>query len=220
MADETDKQRRARELYERGIVHYPLFGGSGGAGAASDDFNRSPGGGGGWVGVDYGAGGHVYVTSNRTDPLVPDLSLLDRSRWHQVQEPTEEEKQEMEWVNREAAEVAADILSDERKSAMKEAVAAAVAHFREMLEGASCGSVFRFRKDNDEGKHYWYAAIKSGKAWYTTANTGPRVLEDDDALIHWLISLGAHEAPADLSQGEAHVKELAGPIETTATEEA
>jgi hypothetical protein len=132
--------------------------------------------------------------------FVPDLSQLESNR-----KPTEEERAEMSWTNPEAATLAREILTQEKMDALRDRVTEEVAQYRVLLAGANCGSVFSFKKTHpeDASKHYWYAAIKSGDAWYTTARD-KRVIESDEALIEWLISLGAMEAQHELTAGETH----------------
>ena len=124
----------------------------------------------------------------------------------------------MTWSNPEAADIAREILQDEKREGLREKITEAVAHYRAMLADAHCGSVFSFMKENDEGKHYWYAAIKNGDKWYTTAQN-PRVIDSDDAFITWLVGLGAHESKAtELTQGAAKTALALGPIEASSTD--
>lgn len=191
----TDKHTRtmaARELYDRGVISYDA--------GLSGIFPR-------------------IISTNNTNRLVPDLNQLigQEFRIH-LTAPTQEERQEMAWQNPEAADIAREILQNEMREGLREKVGEAVAHYREMLEGAHCGSVFSFMKENDEGKHYWYAAVKNGDKWYTTAQN-PRVINSDDEFITWLIGLGAHESKAaELTVGAAHTALALGPIDSTATD--
>ena len=205
----TDKHARAmaaRELYDRGVIG--VFGGGGGG-----------------SGVVYGGGGgggyssHVFKV-NTTDRLIPDLTQISADQLRTIfNQPTPEERQEMTWSNPEAADIAREILQDEKREGLREKITEAVAHYRAMLADAHCGSVFSFMKENDEGKHYWYAAIKNGDKWYTTAQN-PRVIDNDDKLIEWLVGLGAHESKAaELTEGAAHRAAMAlGPIDTSSTD--
>jgi hypothetical protein len=143
-------------------------------------------------GVQY-PGFRVFTTPN-TSGWIP--SAIDG--WHPGlmhytanRNQTEEEVQEMGWTNPEARDIAREILSEKKREELRGEVTEAVAHLTELIEGATCGSVFTFRKTNEEtGKHYWYAAIKNGDRWYTTAQN-PRQLDSDEAFIEWLITLEA-----------------------------
>lgn len=212
-----------QNLYDQGVVSdeflRTLNVGGGGAGSA----------GGGWYAGGGGGGGgfaRVFATDN-TNRLVPDLDQiigtplrvqLRDGNIHTINRiPSEEERQEMAWSDTDAQEIARDILREQKKEGLREKVTAAVAGYREMLAGANCGSVFSFMKVNEKGDHYWYAAIKNGGKWYTTAQS-PRVLEDDDAFIEWLVLLQAYESEAtELTQGAAHKALELGPIDTTAS---
>ena len=128
---------------------------------------------------------------------------------------SEEEREEMTWTNPEARDIAREILSEKKKGALREEVEAAVSHLQEMIAGATCGSVFTFRKTGDNGKHYWYAAIKNGDRWYTTAQN-PRQLDDDNAFIEWLITLEAWKSEGlELTAGSIPERQM---LEATATE--
>ena len=210
------KEKRARDIrdiYDRGLINDGVFkqnyqqqwipstmgGGGGGAGYASGGNSIWPA-----QHVQYfvaggGGGGNVFTEVNR-------------------KQLSQEEKQEMAWTNPEARDIAREIIHEEKREGLREKITEVVANYRKMLEGAHCGSVFSFMKLNDEGKHYWYAAIKNGGKWYTTAHD-PRVLEDDDALITWLVALEAYESEAsELTVGAAHTALALGPIDSTATE--
>ena len=205
----------ARALYDRGVIN---FGGGMAGGMVGDQWHWGSGGGGG--------GGSLFMhygdNSNSPDRLIPHLTQMQITpeALRQLKESlqTPEERQEMQWQNPEAADIAREILTDAKREGLREKITEAVAHYREMLEGAHCGSVFSFVKENDEGKHYWYAAIKNGDKWYTTAYS-PRVINSDDEFITWLVGLGAHESKAsELTVGAAHEALALGPIETTATD--
>ena len=236
-----DKEARAlaaREHYERGLISdaalrqlyeqrwipsaidgwHPGMGGGGGGGGGSVHY----GGGGGGAGF---SSQRVFLTDD-FNRLIPDLDLLGQPFRVQVQgnqikninRITEEERQEMEWSSPDARDIAREILSEEKREGLREKVTEAIAGYREMLADAHCGSVFSFMKKNDKGEHYWYAAIKNGGKWYTTAQS-PRVLENDDALIEWLVLLQAYESEAtELTAGAAHKALALGPVDTTATE--
>ena len=147
----------------------------------------------------------------------PLLNSYDSQFFTALKQQTPEEVQEMAWSNPEAADIAREILTDAKREGLREKITEAVADYRKMLEGAHCGSVFSFMKESDDGKHYWYAAIKNGDKWYTTAN--PRILNSDDEFITWLVGLGAHESKAsELTVGAAHEALALGPIEATAVE--
>lgn len=129
---------------------------------------------------------------------------------------TEEEVQEMAWTNPEARDIAREILSEQKKEELRAEVTEAVRHLQEMVAGSSCGSVFTFRKTNEEnGKHYWYAAIKNGDRWYTTAQN-PRQLDSDEAFIEWLITLEAWKSEGlELTAGSIPERPV---LKATATE--
>jgi hypothetical protein len=172
-AEHLARQRAeaTREAYDRGYVSRALP--LGGGGVSWGAFGGGGGGGGGTVRAVYGGGG------GGGSVFVPDLSQLESNR-----KPTEEERAEMSWTNPEAATLAREILTQEKMDALRDRVTEEVAQYRVLLAGANCGSVFSFKKTHpeDASKHYWYAAIKSGDAWYTTARD-KRVIESDEALI-------------------------------------
>lgn len=152
------------ELYDRGFVHLPSTAGIGGWIPSMLD---------GWhPGMGLPAPGTRFSTG------------------HDITYTREEVEEDMDWTNPQAGGIAREILTEQKKEGLREEVTAAVAHLQEMIAGASCGSVFTFRKSNESGKHYWYAAIKNGGKWYTTAQN-PRILPDDEAFIEWLITLEA-----------------------------
>lgn len=180
----TDKEARAlaaRELYNRGVFAMKP---------------PEPG---------YTFEGHpVRVVNSDGTNWIP--SLIDG--WHPGMKtvlqlpPTPEEVQEMAWTNPEARDIAREILSEKKKEELRGEVTEAVQRLQELIGGSSCGSVFTFRKTNEEnGKHYWYAAIKNGDKWFTTAQN-PRQLESDEAFIEWLITLEAWKSEGlELTQG-------------------
>ena len=219
---ETDgyEDEEPREIYDRGIIDqrwipslidgwHPGMGGVGGGGGAGNVFVGG-GGGGGYM--------HHVFSTDHTSPLTPDLSQLI-GREFQItvpKQPTEEEVQEMSWTNPEARDIAREILSEKKKEALRGEVTAAVATLTEMVADAKCGSVFTFRKTNEEnGKHYWYAAIKNGDKWFTTAQS-PRQLDNDEAFIEWLINLEAWKSEGlELTQGSIPEHRM---LEATATD--
>jgi hypothetical protein len=101
---------------------------------------------------------------------------------------------DMAFTNPQAAEIAREILDEKTRGELRSTVEAAVAELTTFLMDTDCGSTLTFVKHNDQGKHYYYAAVKNGGKWYTTAQS-PRVIEDDDALIEWLIGLEIYTAP-------------------------
>jgi hypothetical protein len=119
--------------------------------------------------------------------------------------------------NPHAQDLAREILDNRTTAGLRDKVEAAVAHLTELVADTQCGSTLTFMKVTDNGKHYFYAAVKNGEKWYTTAQN-PRVLEDDDRLIEWLIGLEIWEAPQLEVTTSRHAHELSAPIETTATE--
>lgn len=131
---------------------------------------------------------------------------------------SEETDMPASWSNQAAADLAREILQDKSKGELKDRVEQAVVHLQELISETECGATLTFVKTKDEGKkHYFYAAVKNGEKWYTTA-ANPRILENDDALITWLIGLEIWEAPQlDIRRNSYHA-ELASPIEATATE--
>jgi hypothetical protein len=144
------------------------------------------------------------------------IITTDQIQIHWTNPLTEEQVQDMSWQNPQAAQLAREILDEETRSKLKETVTEAVRALREQLTDAPCGSVYSFMKTNDKGDHYWYACIKNGGKWYTTAQN-PRVLQDDNQLIEWLISLEVYESPvAELTPGHGHADAAA--IEATSTE--
>lgn len=199
-----------QEIYDRGILSPgcfdQLFVGGGGGRGASPPF---------WSG-----GGGAGFTTHSTDLTQQLLSSpITAKQLLKIKEQlqTPEERQEMAWTDQEAASLAKEILQEERREGLREKVSAAVAHYRELLAGATCGSTFTFMKTNEKGEHYFYACVKNADVWYTTAQN-PRTIDTDEKFIEWLIGLGAHEsAYAELSAGAGH-KEL-GPIDATATAE-
>lgn len=100
----------------------------------------------------------------------------------------------MTFTNPNAAKLAREILDDEEKEQLKEVVTAAVTELRVLVADTKCGSTLTFKKESDDGKHFFYAAVKSGSKWYTTAHA-PRVLDSDDDLIEWLIGLEIYKRP-------------------------
>lgn len=152
----------------------------------------------------------AYIPS-LIDGWHPDMNNIPR-------QPTPEERQEMTWTNPEARDIAREILSEKKKDELRVEVTEAVANLQEMVAGSACGSVFTFRKTNDGGRHYWYAAIKNGGKWYTTANN-PRILDNDELFIEWLISLEAWKSEGLELQLPAGVSPERPVLETTATDE-
>lgn len=157
--------------------------------------------------------------------LIPDLQVFTTNNTSRPRpapkrrRPTKEERQEMSWQNPAAAKLAREILNDKTEGALREKVTEAVAHLSELVADTECGSTLTFMKTNDDGKHYFYACVKNGERWYTTAQA-PRVLDSDDELIEWMIGLEIFE-PAQLEvQASKHVHALAAgaPIEATAVD--
>lgn len=119
------------------------------------------------------------------------------------------------WTNPDAAEIARDILRDKTKGALRGRVEAAVEALQALVSDTQCGSTLTFMKTLDGGGHYFYAAVKNGDKWYTTANN-PRVIQGDDDFITWLIGLEIYETDQIEIAPSAHLHAL--PVETTATE--
>lgn len=120
------------------------------------------------------------------------------------------------FYNQDAQDLAHEILSDKTRDELRGRVEATIARLQDLIEGTSCGSTLTFKKENDEGKHYYYAAVKNGGRWYTTARD-PRVLESDDQLIEWLIGLEIWDSSNSIALGSGSESEHL-PIETTAEE--
>lgn len=128
----------------------------------------------------------------------------------------EEKEEDMSFTNQAARELAEELLADQSKRGLRETVETAIENLKALIADTDCGSTLTFMKTKDDGKqHYFYACVKNGGKWYTTAQN-PRVLEDDNALIAWLIGLEIYEAPMLEVTPPAHRHELANPIETTA----
>lgn len=160
--------------------------------------NNSGWSGGGGGGVTYGGGGGGDGGSYRAPSI--DFSSLPSmlNGWYPGKITTNKDD-DMAFTNPQAAEIAREILDEETKGKLRERVTEAVATLREQITGAACGSVFSFRKDNDQGKHYWYAAIKNGDKWYTTAGDirgGRLTLDSDEDFITWLIGLEVYDSPS------------------------
>lgn len=138
---------------------------------------------------------YIVSTSDRTN-YIP--SMLDG--WHPgrpinesafgliIDTSTDKDNDMPSFTNPAAAALAREILDKDVKDRLRTRVEGAIVNLRTQLAGANCGSVFSFRKENDQGKHYWYAAIKNGGRWYTTAQA-PRVLQNNEEFIEWLIGL-------------------------------
>lgn len=164
-------------------------------------------------------------TSDRSTPLVlnPDDSpiewIIHNPFTTTKPEPTEEERQEMSWTNPEAKSIAQEILSEQRREAMRAEVTTAVSTLQEMIADASEGAVFSFRKTSeDSGKHYWYACVKCEDGWHTTASRD-RYFKTDESFIEWLVSLEAWRAERlALTAGESRVTGLPATIDATAVE--
>ena len=130
------------------------------------------------------------------------------------QEPTDKDN-DMAFTNPQAAEIAREILDEQTKGELRSTVEAAVHELTNLLADTDCGSTLTFVKHNDGGQHYYYAAVKSGGKWYTTAER-PRVLRDDAAMIEWLIGLEIYAG----TQLELHASSTHEPhaIEASAVE--
>lgn len=118
--------------------------------------------------------------------------------------------------NPDAQDLAREILSDKNKESLRGKVSEAVAHLQKLISDTECGATLTFMKVAEKGQHYFYAVVKNGQKWYTTAQS-PRILNNDDQLIEWLIGLEIFEVPQLQVTASQHTAELA-PIEATATE--
>lgn len=96
-------------------------------------------------------------------------------------------------INHDAEDLAREILTERKTEGLRERVAAAVEHLAEMFAGAGDGSVFSFAKEVG-GRTYHYAAIKSGRKWYSTGSKTALQGTDDDGLITWLVGLEIYGA--------------------------
>lgn len=175
--------------------------------------------------------GYQFRYSNNTDELRLDPLEVERLQQH-YRTPfsaltsdelsrllfnlkPEEKEEDMSFTNPAARELARELLTDKSKRDLREVVEAAIDNLSALVADTDCDSTLTFMKTNDEGQHYFYAAVKNGDKWYTTAQA-PRILEDDDALIEWLIGLEIWEAPQLEVTPPSHRHELSNPIETTA----
>lgn len=123
----------------------------------------------------------------------------------------------MPFHNPHAQDLAREILHDRTTTGLRAKVEGAVEHLTELVAETGCGSTLTFMKEGEDGTHYFYAAVKNGETWYTTARD-PRVLHGDDELIAWLVGLEIWEAPQLELTPSRHGKELSNPIEATATD--
>jgi hypothetical protein len=97
-----------------------------------------------------------------------------------------------QFINREAADLAADILSERKTDGLRDKVKVAVDELAEYFADVGDGSVFSFARTIDE-RTFHFAAIKSGGLWYSTGSARALSGGDDDALITWLVSLEIYD---------------------------
>lgn len=154
------------------------------------------------------------IVPGSVDPPIPNLQYYVRPIFN-LQTP--EEKEMSSFINQAAQELAREFLSDRTKTELRGKVEQAVEHLQELVSDTQCGSTLTFMKTNEAGNHYFYAAVKNGERWFTTAQN-PRILDDDDHLIEWLIGLEIWEAPQLQLTENRHAAELAAPIDAESTE--